>query len=398
MPLRRILHVVGTIDPKAGGVSEAIRALIEYSPPGYAHEVVSVDDPSAGFLSAMPFPVHPLGPHGRLLEYSSRLLPWMKANRNRYDGVFVHVLWFYPGYAAWRAFSGHQPYVVFPHGMLDPYFKRAFPRKHLKKWLWWLPAGYWVLRGAYRVLFTCEAEERLARESFWLHRWKPYVVAFGATGPHDDPATATEAFWKVCPAVRERRFLLFLGRIHRKKGCDLLIRAFHCRAALDPGLDLVMAGPDQQGWRTELVEQLSKAGLSARVHWPGMLEGQAKWGAFFASEAFVLPSHQENFGLAVAEAMACGRPVLLSNKVNIAPDVEAGGAGLMEADTLEGTVRLLENWIGLPRPERETLGQRARAMFIERYDMQTNAAEIVRVFEPLWEPLGEGGDGQAGTL
>ncbi len=397
MPPRRILHVVGTIDPKAGGVSEAIRALIEYSPPEYVHEVASVDDPASSFLATLPFPVHPLGPHWRLLEYSSRLLPWLRANRERFDGVFVHGLWIYPGYAAWRAFVGRKPYAVFTHGMLDPYFKRAFPLKHLKKWLWWLPAEYWVLRGAYRVLFTCAAEEQLARQSFWLHRWRPYVVAFGATGPGGDTALAETAFWTICPAARGRRFLLFLGRIHRKKGCDLLIEAFCSCAALDPGLDLVMAGPDQQGWQAELTERLSQAGLSARVHWTGMLEGRAKWGAFFAAEAFILPSHQENFGLAVAEAMACGRPVLLSDKVNIAPDVAANGAGLMAADTLEGTARLLREWIAMPLEEREKMDLRARKMFLERYDMRTNAAEIVRVFEPIWRER-EGGNGQTSPL
>ncbi len=397
MPSRRILHVVGTIDPKAGGVSEAIRALIAYSPTEYVHEVVTVDDPRAEFIATLPFPVHGLGPHGRLLEYSRRLLPWLRIHRDRFDAVFVHGLWIYPGYAAWRAFAGRKPYAVFTHGMLDPYFKRAFPLKHIKKWLWWLAAEYWVLRGAYRVLFTCAAEERLARESFWLHRWRPYVAAFGATGPEGDPEEARSAFQSICPAVRQRRFLLFLGRIHRKKGCDLLVEAFRCCAELDPELDLVMAGPDQQGWRKELILLLERAGLSGRVHWPGMLEGAAKWGAFLASEAFVLPSHQENFGIAAAEAMACGRPVLLSDKVNIAPDIAMDGAGLMDVDTLEGTVRLLQEWIGMPPAERATMGLRARATFLKRYDMRANAQEIVRVFEPLWRGE-EAAHGEASPL
>ncbi len=397
MPGRHLLHVVGTIDPKAGGVSEAIRALIEHSPAGYVHEVVSVDDPSSKFLEALPFRAHPLGPHGPLLEYCPKLLPWLLDNRERFDGVFVHGLWIYPGYAVRRAFAGRTPYAVFTHGMLDPYFKRTFPLKHLKKWLWWLAAEYRVLRDAYRVLFTCAAEERLARQSFWLHRWKPYVVAFGATGSPEHADVATEAFYECCPVVRGRRFLLFLGRIHRKKGCDLLIEAFLRHAALDPELALVIAGPDQQGWQAELYARLRTAELEHRVHWPGMLEGPAKWGAFFASEAFVLPSHQENFGLAVAEAMACGRPVLLSDKVNIAPDVAGEGAGLMADDTLEGTLRLLQDWSVMPAAQREEMGRRARVMFLERYDMQTNAAEIVRVFEPLWRGE-ETAHGQASAL
>ena len=379
----RILHLIGTISPEAGGPTESVRALLDFGPSGYEHEVVTMDDPAAPFLADFQVPVHALGPVSSAFMYSNKLMPWLVANRDRFDGVFVNGLWQYCGFAAQRALAGHVPYVVFTHGMLDPYFKRAFPLKHLKKWLYWLPVEYWVLRQAYRVLFTCAMEEKLAEESFWLHRWNPYVVSFGATGPVGDPELQKQAFFALHPQLQKRRFLLFLGRIHRKKGCDLLIDTFVKVAADDPGLDLVMAGPDQQQWQSSLVEIVTRAGLSDRVHWPGMLTGDAKWGAFFASEAFILPSHQENFGMAVAEALACGKPVLLSDKVNIAPDIAQDGAGLMELDTQDGTLRLLQRWIEMPASEREAMGQRALATFEQRYNMRTNAKSIVRIFEDM---------------
>ncbi|WP_263384281.1 glycosyltransferase [Granulicella arctica] len=380
----RILHIVGTIDPKAGGVSDSIRALLEYGPSDYEHEVASMDDPAAPFLADLPVPTHAFGPVTSTFAYGPKLRPWLLANRDRFDGVFVHGLWVYCGIAAWQALAGHTPYVVFPHGMLDPYFKHAFPLKHLKKWLYWLPAQYWVLRRADKVLFTCDVEAELARQSFWLHRWNPHVVAFGATAPLGDAAehnVQRQAFLNLFPQLQDRRFLLFLGRIHHKKGCDLLIDAFIKIAAKDADLDLVMAGPDQQHWQAALMETVAAAGLTHRVHWTGMLEGEVKWGAFFASEAFILPSHQENFGIAVAEALACSRPVLLSDKVNIAPDIALDGAGLMETDTAEGTLRLLERWIALSAAERETMAQQARLTFERRYDMRANAKSIVRIFE-----------------
>jgi glycosyltransferase involved in cell wall biosynthesis len=112
-----------------------------------------------------------------------------------------------------------------------------------------------------------------------------------------------------------------------------------------------------------------------------MLLGDAKWGAFHAAEAFALPSHQENFGIAVAEALACGKPVLLSDKVNIAAEIAADGAGLMEPDTAAGTERLLERWMEMPAAEREAMAARARDCFHQRYDMRENAKTVVRVFE-----------------
>ena len=142
--------------------------------------------------------------------------------------------------------------MVFTHGMLDPYFKRRFPLKHLKKWLYWVPVEYWVLRNAYRVLFTSQAEKVLAEQSFWLHHWHPHVVPYGASGPAGEAETLREAFFSTYPALRNKRFLLYLGRIHPKKGCDLLIQAFAKAAASDPDLYLMMAGPDQTNWVPEL--------------------------------------------------------------------------------------------------------------------------------------------------
>ena len=374
----RILHIIDSISPEAGGTTEAVRMLIRWAPSGYSNELATLDDPSSSYLDALPFPVHAFGTGG---WYSSRLTSWLKANRERFDGVMVHGLWKYNGLAALRAFAGTKPYVLFPHGMLDPYFKRAFPAKHLKKSAYWLFIESWVLRGAFRVLFTTAAERDLARHTFWPSQWEPMVVALGAEPPPHEPAVSMPAFFNLCPQVEGRRFLLFLGRIDRKKGCDLLINAFTSLRDSDPDLHLVMAGPDASGWGVELQAAAERGGVASRIHWPGMLEGEAKWGAFEACEAFILPSHQENFGIAVVEALACGRPVLISNQVNIAPDVVADGCALVEPDRLDGTQNLLARWLTLSPSERETMSVQARRSFASRYDMRRNAETIFRVFE-----------------
>jgi len=159
-----------------------------------------------------------------------------------------------------------------------------------------------------------------------------------------------------------------------------MLEAFVQTAALDPDLHLVIAGPDQVGWRHELQIIVDKAGLTDRVHWPGMLKGALKWGAFYACEAFILPSHQENFGIAVAEALACGKPVLLSDQVNIAPDIKADSVGLVEPDTLEGTLNLFRRWHALSASERAQMYAQAPVTFRTRYDMKENAKIILSLF------------------
>jgi glycosyltransferase involved in cell wall biosynthesis len=135
--------------------------------------------------------------------------------------------------------------------------------------------------------------------------------------------------------------------------------------------------------RADLEAVVANAGLSQRVHWPGLVTGEAKWGAFFASDVFVLPSHQENFGIAVAEALGCSRPVLISDQVNIWPEIEADGAGLVGFDTVEGTRGLLERWLHLPEQERDAMRLRAHACFEGRYNLDQNVSELVGFFQRM---------------
>ena len=376
----RILHIIATLDPASGGPSESVRVLMGFTGIGYAGEAVTLDDPRAPYLRELSFPIHAVGPVASTYGFSIKMYRWLKQNVHRFDGMVVNGLWNFCGLAALLAVKGKKPYMVFSHGMLDPYFKKTFPLKHAKKWVYWLLVEYWVLRGAYRLLFTTPEEAELARQSFWLHRWNGYVVPYGASRPPACSSELTDAFYSHLPTVRGRRFMLYLGRIHRKKGCDLLIRAFCQFADRDPGLDLVMAGPDQQGWSDELKRITAEAGLEQRVHWPGMIRGQAKWGAFYDCEVFVLPSHQENFGIAVAEALSCEKPVLLSDQVNIAGQIARDGCGLVQPDTQAGTDALLSGWLAMPQARREAMADQALVTFRERYDMEQNAAAIIKLF------------------
>ncbi len=368
----RILNVIRSLDPASGGPIEAVkqfggaRVMREHT-----FEVASLDAPDNPWRNALPFAAHGLGrPRQRHYGYSETLVPWLRQNAPRFDAVLAHGLWQYGSLGVWRALRGRRPsYFIFPHGMLDPWFKRTYPIKHLKKWFYWPWAEYRVLGDARTVFFTCEEERMLARQSFWLYRAREKVVNLGTAEPPGNAAEQRELFWKQFPPLRDRRLVLFLGRIHEKKGCDLLLEAFAQIAARDPALHLVMAGPDQMGWQRRLEERSRQLGIAPRVTWPGMLSGDLKWGALHAAEVFVLPSHQENFGLAVIEALACGLPVLISNRVNIWREIEADAAGLVAEDTLAGTASLLERWLNLSPAQRRQQRESARGSFCARFEI-----------------------------
>ncbi len=170
----------------------------------------------------------------------------------RFDGVSVHGLWQYHGYAVWKACRGKKPYIVFPHGMLDPWFKKAYPGKHRKKALYWEAIERRVLRDAEAVIFTSPLEAELAPQTYRRSEWKSCIVPYGTMEPIGDRGLQVERFYAACPEVREWPFILFIGRLHKKKGCDLLIQAF-ARAALGkPETHLVIAGPDEEGLKPEL--------------------------------------------------------------------------------------------------------------------------------------------------
>jgi glycosyltransferase involved in cell wall biosynthesis len=323
-----------------------------------------------------------MGPSIGKYCFNKRLIPWLKAHSSDYDAALVHGIWQFQSFGTWLAIRRTSlPYFVFVHGALDPWFKRAFPIKQIKKWLYWPWAEYRVLRDAQAVLFTCEEERILARQSFWLYQVNEAVVDYGIRDPDGDPHGQRERFLQSYPAMRDKRLLLFLSRIHQKKGCDLLIEAFAKVAVRDPALHLVMAGPDQEGWQQNLKDLSRMHGVAERITWTGMLTGDMKWGAFHAAEVFVLPSHSENFGIVVAEALACGLPVLITDKVNIWREVVQDGAGFAEPDTQDGTVALFERWLGISADEIGQMRSRARACFESRFEIHHAGKKLVGVIE-----------------
>jgi glycosyltransferase involved in cell wall biosynthesis len=181
----------------------------------------------------------------------------------------------------------------------------------------------------------------------------------------------SKAFFQQCPECAENQYLLFLSRIHNKKGVDLLVKAY---AAVTKRLKrtpfkkqtselpkLVIAGPGMETLYGGQIKQLASEfqEVADHIFFPGMLSGKAKWGAIYGCQAFILPSHQENFGIAVVEALSCEKAVLISNQVNIWKEIEESGAGIAADDTVEGTIQLLESWFRLSKNQQTDMGLKA---------------------------------------
>ena len=391
----RFLHIIASARLEDGGPIEGVLRLREkLKAMGHSQELLTLEEPGEDIAQPGGPVIHAMGRRASGTGLAARFrrwhrrtpeaITWLRAHVHDYDVVVVNGLWNYATHAARRVLvNSGVPYVVYPHGMLDPWFKRRYPAKHaIKQLLWWFNEGP-LLRNARAVNFTTETERLLARDTFFPYVVRENVVAYGTAEPPPPTDEDAAILAAAMPALGRKRFLLFLSRIHEKKGCDLLISAFADVAARWPDVDLVIAGPDDAGLGAGLRAQAERAGVAARIHWPGMLRGASKWAAFRACEAFILPSHQENFGIVVAEALACAKPVLISDQVNIWREVEEDGAAIVAPDTVAGTRELIERFLSLSDEERRAMGDRARASFERRYDLATAAKQFVALAKRL---------------
>ena len=404
-----LLHIISSMDPTTGGPCQGIRNSNDaLSKQGVQREVICLDDPAAAYLGHDEFTIHALGPVQGTWKYSKNLIPWLLKNFHRFDVIVINGLWQYHAYATDRALkifrkqvagSGSAQKVpklfVMPHGMLDPYFQRAESRKlkAVRNWFYWKIIEKRVINNAEGLLFTCEEELRLARQTFSGYRPKQELnVGYGIVEPTSFIPAMRQAFLKNCPELNSGPYLLFLSRIHPKKGVDLLLRAY-TTLLTNPEISqlpqLVIAGPGLETEYGVQMRQLARQieSLGGIVHFTGMLSGDAKWGALYGCEGFILPSHQENFGIVVAEALACAKPVLISNQVNIWREIELAGAGIVEGDDLIGTTAMLNSWLALTDQQKSEMSENGHACYVNSFETGPAAEKFLKAISPATEPV-----------
>ena len=345
---------------------------------GHAVSLISFDAPGAAFLKDTPagLTVFALGP-----AYSSYgFLPGLRRKLGRlpaFDVIVLNGLWLHSTYGVARwAQKNNVPYVLFPHGMLDPYFHR-FPLKYLKKLVYWNLFERHTARHAAALAYTTPSELALAQRAFpHFSPTHQEVVGLGLRSCGVPLSAAKAAFWERFPALKEKPFILYLSRFDEKKAPDLLLRALK----EFPALHLVMAGPPEGSAYYKTLQVLAPAG---QVTWTGMITGPLKWGVFAAAQGLVLPSHQENFGMVVAEALSVGTPVLVSDQVALATDVMRYRCGFVEHDTLPGVRSLLRQFTQLTPDDMPSLRERALLCYKDNYQPSTVAARMEALLEKM---------------
>jgi len=336
--------------PSAGGppvvVENFVREIIKH---GHLSEIISS-------------PLFCKGDQGILLERLNELAPTTFVSPSRIftplpgatqrqvsetirvsDIVHLHTLWHPINVVVRKECARHRrPYVLMPHGMLDPY-SLTVKRWRKALYLWALERSN--ILAAQRIIYTTAEEARLAQtECGTLPRG--IIIPLGGDAPYEKSEELALRFLERFPKARDRRQLLFLGRLHFKKGLDRILRILPAIGQMFPDVLLTIVGDGSAEFELNLKNSIKAEGLQDWVLMTGRLEGAEKWGAYASAELFLLPSRQENFAITVAEAMQMAVPVVISNRVNTWPYVQDAGAGLVvdeeriEAE-LEGNILFL---------------------------------------------------------
>lgn len=291
------------------------------------------------------------------------------------DIVHLHSLYMYHDMAAAAACRRHGvPYVIMPHGALDPFiwhhsrgrkaiFERIFQNRALER--------------AAAIHYTTEDERRLAQP--YARNPRAIVVGNGVDPAEFDSLPPPGTFRAMHPEIGDRPIVLFLGRLNFKKGLDLLAPAFGRVLAAGHDAHLVIAGGDEdmaektRGW-------LRDAGALERTSFTGMISGAERLAALADASMFVLPSYSENFGIAVAEAMLCRLPVVISDQVNIWEEVAAAGAGLVSGCEVGPVADNIASLLADP-VRAHAMGEAGRALVLEKYSWDGIAPALEKAYE-----------------
>lgn len=375
-PASRWLQVVSHIDPKYGGLSSAVPALGQRIAEDRSFKI------SLAAFCAPEERFHPAGfnaqqlsfwPAGRKAWLQDReLRPALLQQLRQVDGVHIHGLWEQStAITAQAARSLKLPYIISAHGMLEPW---ALANKRLKKMLYGMLVERKNVARASCLHALTRAEAR-------------HFVNFGARSPiaiipngveiprQKDPSLFLNKF----PVLQGKRIVLFLARLHPKKGLDLLIEAWAKVAREHPDAHLVLAGPDSEGTQARIEQYINQHRLQASVSFTGMLRDQMKWSALAAAECFVLPSYSEGLSVSALEAMGMGLPVIVTKPCNM-PEVTHYQAGWEIAPEVPALTTALSELLNNSHFENRGIGLRGASLIESRYTWPVVAGQMSEVY------------------
>ena len=372
----RVLHVIPSLSPLDGGPSVAVPLIAcALGQAGVHVEIATTDDDGPNRRLNIPlgervdrdgYAVRYFRKQTEFYKVSLGFRKWARRHADEYDLLHIHALFSHTSIAAAHAARrARVPYLIRPLGVLNRW---GMPnRRRLLKSLSFRFIEQPVLRHAAAIHYTACAEQIEATQSGVTA--PPAVVPLGIDVRQFQNLQGPDRFWMKFPQTRGREFVLFLSRLDAKKGLDLLLPAFAKRSKF-PQVLLVIAGPGEEAYVRNLREQAARLGIADAIVWAGFLDSLDKLAAFAAATLFVLPSHSENFGIALVEALAAGLPCITTTGVAISDHVQRCDAGLVAPCDASAIAVALQRILG-DSQLRMRLGANAHRLAAERFSLVT---------------------------
>ena len=379
----RILHVIPSVGHLRGGPSQVIATLCRgLAAGGIEVHVATTDDNGPGRLD-VPYgaPVFRGGVtywyfrrQARFYTFSSSLSRWLGEHVRAYDLVHIHALYSHAPVAAARWSRRRRvPYIIRPLGTLN----RWGMRNH-HPWMKEVSFRFIesrLLEEAAAIHYTSE-QERLEAAELGVKQ-RSVIIPNPVELP---PSLAAPGFLQSrYPQLAGKVLILFLSRLDRKKGLDLLLPAFAKLRAQHPNATLVVAGAGDDAFVNRLREGAARLGIQSDVVWTGFLDENDKQAALADADLFVLPSYSENFGVAVVEAMGHGLPVVVSDQVGIHREVVEAGAGLAVSCGVEELARGLTSLVENPSL-RSRMGQNGRRLAQTQFSVEAVIRRVADLY------------------
>jgi len=313
-------------------------------------------------------------------QFSLELTHALKRNLNSVDIVYLPAVWNYPTtVAVYYCRKYRKPYIVALKGVLYPYTKN---KNAWKKWPYYKLFAEKNIKNATAIHYTSEDEAIRCHSLFLGLKNQAIIIPNGIELSEFNNLPARDNLRKRYPILKDKKIILFLGRINWIKGLDILVKAYSRLVKERDDVHLLIVGSDEKGYGEKVRSWLKNEGVLERVTFAGMLSGREKLEAFAGSDVFVLPSYSENFGMAVVEAMSCNLPVIISDKVGIYEEVEKAKAGFIihtdENELYSAMVKILDN-----KQESLEMGRRGRKLVEEHFASEKVADKMIKVFEGI---------------
>ncbi|KST63326.1 glycosyltransferase [Mastigocoleus testarum] len=310
-------------------------------------------------------------------KFSLSLNSWLYKHVKDYDLVQINAIFSLSNLSAyWACRKYDVPYVVIPHGMLDPW---ALSYKALKKRIYYNLLEKPALQNA-KLIQTLAVNE--AEQIKSLNLTVPTAITPNGIHRRDfEKLPNPEVFYQKFPEIRNKTLILFLGRIDPKKGLDLLAKAFSDTLSQFPHTHLIVAGPDNIGFSHTARNFFARVGCLEFVTFTGMLTGPLKYAALAAANIYVAPSYSEGFSMSVLEGMASGLPCVITTGCNFPEAAKTNAAYVVDIDAdaiARGIIKCLKSPI-----DAKKMGERARELIFEKYTWDSIAEKLMGVYKNI---------------